>query len=40
MKSGAQKHKEKAQRQFLSSTAKSREPMEFLLLPSPLLTTI
>jgi len=40
MKSDAQKRKEKAQQQFQSSTAKSRESWEFLLLPSPLLTTI
>ena len=29
MKSGAQKRKEKAQQQFQSSAAKSREPTEF-----------
>jgi len=29
MKSGAQKHKGKAQQQFQSSAARSREPMEF-----------
>jgi len=40
MKPDAQKRKEKAQQQFQSSAAKSREPTEFLLLPSPLLTTI
>jgi len=34
MTSGAQKRKEKAQQQFQSSAAKSREPTEFLLLPS------
>jgi len=33
MKSGAQKRKDNAQQQFQSSTAKSREPTEFLLLP-------
>jgi len=40
MKSGAQKRKEKAQQRFQSSAAKPRELTEFLLLPSPLLTTI
>jgi len=40
IKSGAQKRKEKAQQQFQSSVAKSKEPTDFLLLPSPLLTTI
>ena len=34
MKPDAQKRKEKAQQQFQSSAAKSREPTEFLLLPS------
>jgi len=40
MKSGAQKRKEKAQQQFQSSAAKCRVPSEFLLLASPLLTTV
>jgi len=40
MKSGAEKRKEKAQQQFQSVSSKSRQRTEFLLLPSPLLTTI
>jgi len=40
MKSGDQKLEEKAQQQFQSSTAKSRQSKKFLLLPSSLLATI
>jgi len=40
MKACAQKREEKAQQHFQSAAAKSRGPTEFLLLPSPLLTTV